>query len=286
MKSEDSKLKTVRYLPDNSIRQGYGATFSEIFREIKENRWLIFQLFKRDFTAAYKQSVMGMFWAFVVPLVSIGTFLVLNKSGIFVIGNINVPYPVYAVLGMAFWQLFATGLIASSQSLVLAGPMITKINFSKKSLVFASIGQGLIAFCVQICLLVVLLIVYKVSVHPNAIFLPLLIIPILFLSLGVGFFLSLINSVIRDVANILPMFLTFFMFLTPVLYEKPTYGFLKLLNQYSPMNYYILAARDLVLKGTIIEFNGLVYSALASLAIFTVSLFVFHLTETRITERV
>lgn len=286
MENSMSKNITIKYRPDNSIRQGYLEIFNDIFREIVDNRWLISQLFKRDFTAAYKQSMMGMVWAFVVPLVSISTFIVLNRSGIFVIGNINVPYPVYAVLGMAFWQLFSTGLMASSQALVLAGPMITKINFSKKSLVFASIGQGLVSFSVQLFLLAVLCVVYKIAPHTSIFLLPLVIIPILLLTLGMGFFLSLLNGVIRDVANILPMFLTFSMFLTPVLYERPGYGLLKTINQYNPMNYFILAARDLVLNGKIGEFNGFIFSALAALVIFILSLFVFHLTETRITERV
>lgn len=286
MSENNIHLRTVKYRPDNSIRQGYLAVFREIFREITDNRWLIFQLFKRDFTAAYKQSMMGMVWAFVIPLVSIGTFIVLNRSGVFVIGNISVPYPIYAVLGMAFWQLFSTGLVASSQSLVLAGPMITKINFSKKSLVFASIGQGLVSFGVQLCLLAVLCVVYKITPQSSILLLPVVIIPILLLTLGMGFFLSLINGVIRDAANILPMFLTFFMFLTPVLYERRGYGVLATINQYNPMNYFILAARDLVLNGKIGDLNGFIFSALAAFGIFTLSLFVFHLTETRITERV
>jgi lipopolysaccharide transport system permease protein len=61
---------------------------------------------------------------------SLGTFIVLNQSGIFNIGDIDVPYPIYALLGMAFWQLFATGLVAGSNSLVSAGALITKINIS------------------------------------------------------------------------------------------------------------------------------------------------------------
>ncbi|MBL8014070.1 MAG: ABC transporter permease [Candidatus Omnitrophica bacterium] len=280
------QLRITKYRPDNSIRQSYVATFSEIFREISENRWLIFQLFKRDFTAAYKQSIMGLVWAFVIPLVSIGTFIVLNRSGVFVIGDIKVPYPIYAVLGMAFWQLFSTGLLASSQALVLAGPMITKINFSKKSLVFASIGQGLVSFCVQLVLLIALFLFFRIMPSHGVFLLPVVILAIIFLTLGMGFFLSLLNGVIRDVANILPMFLTFFMFLTPVLYERRSYGLLNTINHFNPMNYFILAARDLVLNGQIKEWHGFLYSAIAAIVIFILSLYVFHLTETRITERV
>jgi len=131
------------YEPDNSLKKGYLSIFSEIFNEIKKNRWLTYQLFKRDFFAIYKQSFIGILWALIIPLVSVGTFIILYRSGIFTIGDINVPYPIYAILGMAFWQLFSTGLVAASNSLVKAGSMIVKINFSKKALVIASTGQSL-----------------------------------------------------------------------------------------------------------------------------------------------
>ena len=134
----------ITYEPDNSLKKGYLSIFGEIFHELKNNRWLTFQLFKRDFFAMYKQSFIGILWAVIIPIISVGTFIILNRSGVFTIGDIDVPYPIFAILGMAFWQLFSTGLIASSSSLVKAGQMIAKINFSKKSLVLASLGQSIV----------------------------------------------------------------------------------------------------------------------------------------------
>ena len=150
----------ITYEPDNSLKKGYFYIFSEICSEIKKNRWLTYQLFKRDFFAIYKQSFIGVFWAFIIPLVSIGTFIILNRSGVFNFGEIDVPYPIFAILGMSFWQLFATGLVAASNSLVKAGPMIIKINFSKKALVFASVGQSIVPFLIQFILVVVLFLVH------------------------------------------------------------------------------------------------------------------------------
>lgn len=130
---EQTRQRITVCEPDNSIKKGYLSIFREIFDELKENRWLTYQLFKRDFLTLYKQSFIGIMWVFIFPLVSVGTFVILKRSGIFTFGDINVPYPVYAILGVAFWQLFAAGLISTSNSLVKAGSMIVKINFSKKS---------------------------------------------------------------------------------------------------------------------------------------------------------
>ena len=274
------------YEPDNSLKKGYLSIFSEISNEIKKNRWLTYQLFKRDFFALYKQSFIGVLWAFIIPLVSVGTFIILNRSGIFSIGDINVPYPIYAILGMAFWQLFSTGLITSSNSLVKAGSMIAKINFSKKSLVIASAGQSIVSFLIQLTLVIILFIYYKIAPSTAILLIPLFMIPIMLLTLGLGFIFSLLNGIVRDIGNILSILMTFLMFLTPILYAKPSTGILARITNYNPLYYLTSVPRELVLTGTIIEWKGFLISSVISIFIFVICLVVFHLTETRVAERI
>jgi len=237
----------ITYESDNSLKKGYLSIFSEIFIEIKKNRWLTYQLFKRDFFAIYKQSFIGVFWAFIIPLVSVGTFIILNRSGVFNFGEIDVPYPIFAILGMSFWQLFATGLVTASNSLVKAGPMIIKINF----LLF-----------------------------------PLLVIPIMLFTLGLGFILSLLNGVVRDIGNALAFLITFLMFLTPILYAKPKMGILQTITKINPLYYLVSTPRELILMGTISEWRGFLITSTISIIIFIMCLVVFHLTETRVAERI
>jgi lipopolysaccharide transport system permease protein len=260
--------------------------FVSIFKEIRDNRWLIFQLFKRDFTALYKQSLLGILWAFVIPIVAVGTFVLLNSSGVFNVGDIAVPYPLYAVLGIAFWQLFSAGLIASSNSLVLAGSMITKINVSKKSLVIASTGQALVSFVIQFGVAIVLMIGYMAKPSVFILAVPLLIIPILLMMLGLGFTLSLLNGVIRDIGNVLSVVMTFLLFLTPILYAKPSSGALATISSYNPLYYLVSVPRSLILTGTTTEWGPFALASALSLVIFILCLCAFHLAETRIAERV
>ena len=274
------------YEPDNSLKKGYLSIFSEISNEIKKNRWLTYQLFKRDFFALYKQSFIGVLWAFIIPLVSVGTFILLNRSGVFSIGDINVPYPIYAILGMAFWQLFSTGLITSSNSLVKAGSMIVKINFSKKSLVIASAGQSIVSFMIQLTLVIILFIYYKIAPSTAILLIPLFMIPIMLLTLGLGFIFSLLNGIVRDIGNILSILMTFLMFLTPILYAKPSTGILARITNYNPLYYLTSVPRQLVLTGTISEWKGFLISSVISVFIFVICLIVFHLTETRVAERI
>ena len=274
------------YEPDNSLKKGYFTIFGEIIDELKKNRWLTYQLFKRDFLSTYKQSFFGVLWAIVLPLFSIGIFIMLNRSGVLNIGNIGAPYSIYALLGMAFWQFFSTGLVACSNSLVNAGPMILKINFSKKSLVIAGAAKAIVPFIIQIMMVGVLFIGYGMAPNILSLLIPIFLIPLILFTIGLGFFTSLLNGVMRDIGNILSIFLTFMMFFTPVLYAKPKMGVLAIITKYNPLYYLVSTPRDLVLKGLVLEWKGFLIVCLISMILFIGCLFAFHLTETRVAERI
>ena len=275
----------VVYVPDNSLKKGYQTIFYEIANELRWNKWLMYQLFRRDFFAMYKQSFVGVFWAFFMPLLSIATFMILNRGGVLDVGDVSMPYPLYAILGMAFWQIFSAGLTAGANALASAGPMITRVNFSKKALVLASLGRPTIIFLVQLGMGLAMFLVYKITPSPAAFLIPLVIIPLTFLVLGLSFFLSLFNAFAKDVGNGLQVLMTFLMFLTPVLYATSGAGLLGTLTRFNPLYYYISAGRDLMTRGYITEMNGFIISSVCSIAFFFIALVFFHLTETRVAER-
>lgn len=284
MGNQATKLQT--YEPDNCLRQGYWAAIKEIFNELFYNKWLIYQLFKRDFSAMYKQSFIGFLWIFIMPVLNVGLFAMLGHSGIFNFGNINVPYPIYAILGLAYWQIFANGMIACGGSLTAVGDMVMRIKFSKKCVVIAAIGRGIVTFLVQILLIVILFVFFKIMPSKGAILMPLFAIPIIFFTLGLGLIVALLNSIVRDTGNLLGALVSFYMYLTPILYVKPTVGILRTLSEINPVYYFIAAGRDIVLTGHLTEPIGFIYSSLLAVFIFFVGLMIFHLTETRITERI
>jgi lipopolysaccharide transport system permease protein len=278
--------KVVTYEPDNAIKKGRISLLFEICDDIVRNRWLTYQLFRRDLIAVYKQSLAGVLWAFILPLVTVGTFILLDSSGIFLIGDTGVPYPAYAVIGMAFWQIFAMGVAACTNSIVGAGYMVRKINFSKKSLVLASMGQSLISFSVQFCFACILLLYYHVS-PDRAIFITVfLIVPILLFTLGIGFIMALLNGITRDIGTLVSVLTMLLLFITPVLYAKPSGGILARITAFNPLYYLISSPRELLLTGAISEFNGYMTAIALSVAIFVLGLWAFHLTEARVAERV
>lgn len=281
------KDHVVVYEPDNVIRKGRLNIFREIYKDIIDNRGLTFQLLKRNIYGLYKSSFMGIAWAFIIPIISVLTFVFLNMAGIINLGDINLPYAIYAVVGLMFWQIFSTGIVEATNSLVSGGSMIVKINFSKKSLAFASFGRPFISFLVQLILFVILCVWFGFIPSYMICLLILLIIPISLLTLGIGLILSILNSITRDISNFLSVAMSFIMFLTPVLYARPNIGgFLAFFYRFNPLVYLINVPRDLVLFGYSQDIIPFLITSIFSVILFGIALIIFHVAEIRIAERV
>lgn len=287
----------VSYEPDNSLRRGFFSLVGDIGRELVDNRWLTYQLFKRDMFAFYKQSLLGAVWIIFVPLITVGTFILLRSSGVVAVGDLSAPYPIYAGLGVAVWQLFAQGILSGASSLVMGGDMIARINFSKKSLVLASLGRTLVTFAVLVLLVVALFVVYaargyEYSPHLGLLLVPFALLPMILLTLGIGFWLALVNGLVRDVGTVMSVLVTFLLLLTPVLYQRPplvgggTARVLSTITEYNPLYYLVSAPRDLVLQGALAEPQGFYVSSAVAVGLFALTLLGFHLTESRIAERI
>ena len=214
------------------------------------------------------------------------TFMALNSAGVLSVGDIKTPYPLYALIGLLFWQIFAAGLAAATNSLTSAGQMIKKISFPMESIVFASMAQALVAFLIQTAAVFALFAYYRVAPTAYILLIPLAALPIIALTLGIGFIFSLINGITRDLEKVTGVIVNFLMLMTPVMYAKPQQGILGAASTYNPMYYLVDVPRNLLLTGTTDQLNGYVLSALAAVAIFLVSWRIFYITQTRITERV
>lgn len=289
MRNHSSTVKSpeiIVYEPDNSTRQGYISLWKEMVDEVRKSKWLTYQFFLRDVKSMYKQSFMGVLWSVVVSFAALGSFIVLNSAGVVAFGELDVPYPVYAVAGLASWQVFSTGIVACAGALAKAGTMISKINFPRESLVVGSMGQALIAFLIQIVVVIAFLAYYQIVPHWMTVFVPLTFIPVFLLTLGLGLILSLLNAVARDVERGIAAIIPFLLFVTPIMYAKPQGGALATLTDYNPVYYLVAAPRDLALTGHLSEPMGYLYSVVFSVGVFVLAWMAFHLTETRIAERI
>lgn len=273
------------YRPEQ--RLGWGPrVWKEMAAELFSCRELVWQLFLRDFKARYKQTVLGFLWLIILPLALVGLFLLLHRAGVLNIGPVDIPYPAYALLGLAVWDIFAKGLQGCSNAIVSGRSMVMKINFPKEALVLASFGQALADVSVQLGLTAVVFACYGVVPAWTALFLPLALVPMLLFTVGLGFMTSMLNALLRDITHIITLLTTFLLLITPVVYPQPRAGFFRTFAMYNPLAVLVSAPRDLVVTGAIAQPLAFVLMSIVSLLVFCAGWRIFHLAESLIAERV
>src|SRR5262249_13158825 len=160
-------------------------------------RELLFLLAYRDVTVHYKQTIIGVAWALVRPL---STMLVF----VFVFSKVaglpsDVPYELLVLAGMLPWQLFATALAESSNSLVNNANLVSKVYFPRLIVPLSSLGVSLVDFLICLPILVVLMFAFQVLPTWRLAFLPLFMILALAPACGLGLWLCALNVRYRDV---------------------------------------------------------------------------------------
>lgn len=280
----------VIYTPEGKIIESDSGMFlisRQMVRELVSARWLVWMLFCRDFSARYRQSALGVIWAILTPLITVGLFVGMSHSGILMIQNVNIPYPLYAIIGLTIWNLFTVGVIACAGSLVNAGSMVVKINFPKVALVLAASWQGIVEFLIRLLLIAAAFMYYGVAPSSKGLILGLLcVIPLYLLMTGIGFFMSLATGVMRDIPNILNIVLSAFMLLTPILYPITGNSWLARANVWNPLNYLVNVPRDFILKGQTDMINGFAWASILSAIVFYIGWKLFYLAQTKIAERI
>lgn len=181
-------------------------------------RELLYFLIWRDIKVRYKQTVLGLAWVIIQPMLSMAIF-----SGLF--GSLlnaptgGIPYPLFTLSGLVVWQYFSGSLNRSSTSLVDNSNLITKIYFPRLIIPISAVLSGLLDFFVSLFVLAIFLFAYRVPLTYHVTLLPLFLFLSIITALGFGLWLTALNVRYRDIKHILPFLVQIWMYLTPVVYS-------------------------------------------------------------------
>lgn len=254
--------------------------FSLDLKEIWRYRELFYIFAWRNIKVRYKQTFLGVAWAILQPLVSMFIFTIFFGN-LAKIPSGSLPYPVFVLCGLVFWNFFSNALSQASNSLVDNQHIIQKVYLPKIILPVSSVITSTIDFLINLVLLVVVLLFFKQVPSWNI----LLVVPLAwFVSVisatGLGLFLSALNVKYRDVRYVLPFFIQTLIFLSPVIYgTNIVRDSNKLIMALNPMTGVIEAVR--VSVSGLTDFNWLLIgiSVGASILFFLFGLFYFNKTE-------
>lgn len=188
-------------------------------KELWEYRELLFLLAWRDATVRYKQSVVGIGWALIQPLIMMLIFSVVfgRFAGL---PSDNVPYPVFSLCALLPWNYFARSVADASGSLVGAGYLLTKVYFPRLVLPIEKVFSGLIDFAIAFVLLLGVMAWYHVAPSPRIVLLPLFLLIAMLTAFGVGLWLTALNVKYRDVNFVVPFLVQIWLYASPVAYAS------------------------------------------------------------------
>lgn len=187
-------------------------------KEIWAYRELLGILAWRDVSVRYKQSVVGIGWAIIQPVMTMIIFTII--FGKFAkLPSEGIPYPVFTYCALLPWSYFARSLGDSSDSLVGSAHLITKIHFPRIILPVSKVFAGLIDLSIAFIILVGMMVWYRILPTAGILLLPVFIVIAMLASLGVGLWLTALNVLYRDVKFVVPFLIQFWMYASPVAYS-------------------------------------------------------------------
>lgn len=186
--------------------------------EVWEYRDVLYFLLLRNLKVRYRQSVLGAAWALAQPLAL--TAVLVFVAQLITVPTGDVPYVLFAFAGLVPWTLFSQALTLASDSIVRDINLVAKVYVPRIILPLAAVGALVVDFVISLGILLVLMLAYGRHPAPSAIFwLPLLSLLALAVALAIGYWLSALMVMYRDVRAITPLLVQVLFFLTPIAYS-------------------------------------------------------------------
>ncbi|PLC48058.1 sugar ABC transporter permease [Pollutimonas subterranea] len=248
------------------------VSFAALLRSLWRNRQLVLQMTKREVIGRYRGSIMGLAWSFFNPilmlLVYTFVFSVVFKARWGTTGaeESKSLFAIVLFVGMIVHGLFAEVLNRAPSIILSNVSYVKKVVFPLEILPVVAMGAALFHSSVSLSVLLAAFMLFNGFIHWTAIFIPLVLLPIVILTLGFAWVLTSLGVYLRDVGQTIGVITTILMFLSPVLYpitavpEK-----LRPVIMGNPLTFIIEQAREVLVWGHTPHWTGLaVYTVLSS----------------------
>lgn len=257
----------------------------EIYRGFVDGRELAWRIFIRNLNSLYRQTLLGLFWAFLPPIANTAIWIFLKSQNVFEMGDTGVDSNVYILTGMILWQAFIDAFQVPADVLNKNKNMISKLNFPRESLLLVGFGEVMFNLAIRILLLIPAFFVFGVALSWGVLFAPISILAMVLFGISLGLFLMPMGSLYKDVGRFVSMFIPFWMIITPLIYVPSNTFPGTLLNWVNPASPLLLVSRDLLLMGETGHLTiGLIFGV-ATIPLFMVGLIVYRVSMPILIER-
>jgi lipopolysaccharide transport system permease protein len=281
-------LQTMTVLDNNIVECSAPITrLSRSSEEFVQYKELLFMLTSRDIKIRYKQSIMGFAWAVLMPVLIIGSGLIvmvafstlsgkpLNRADVLSIAIKSVP-----------WAFFVGAIRFATNSLVVNKELVTKIYFPREILPFASVLANLFDFLIASAVLISVLCLARIGVSIYLCWVPIILLLLVLFSAGLALLLACANLFFRDVKYLVEVCLTYGIFFTPVFYSANTLGKMGKFLLLNPIGPILESLRDVVILHRSPNVYWLAYSAAWAIVGFYISWIIFRRTQASFAESI
>lgn len=254
------------------------------WKEIWQYRDLIYLLVKRDFTAQYKQTILGPLWFLVQPLLSSVTFTIIF-GGIAKLSTDSIPPFLFYMSGVVAWSYFSDCLTKSAGTFTTNAGIFSKVYFPRLSVPIANAITNLVTFAIQFGLFLIIwlfLLVKGAPIHPSSavLLVPFLLLQMALLGIGFGCFISSFTTRYKDFALLVGFGVQLWMYASCVFYPLSSvpekWRWAMVLNPMVPI---VESFRLAFLGAGTVELWQLAIGAVMSAAIFLIGVMVFRHAE-------
>jgi len=247
--------------------------------ELWSHRELVYHFARQDLQLRYHQTLAGIAWVALQPLLSTVIFTVFFGQWLRVSSS-GVPYVLFVFCGIVPWSYFVHVLTVSTNSVVNQRSLVTKVWFPRITVPFAPVLAGLVDLGISFGFLIGLIAYYRVTPHASMLAVPLFIGMILMTAIAVGLWLSALNVWYRDIAQALPFFSQLWFFATPVAYSSAVVpSSWRWLYDLNPMVGVIEGLRWAILGTSGLDVSAFVVSATTMLLILLGGLYFYRARE-------
>jgi lipopolysaccharide transport system permease protein len=264
-----------------------------VYFDLIRYRELFASLFRRDFRAKYKGSVLGLFWSLAHPLVLMAVYLVVFSLLLRIEAADVDHYWLFLLGGLPVWVFFSTTMQTASRSLLESANLIRKVRFPRQLVPLSAVATQLVAYVVMLGVVIVLSLVYLPSARDTAWLAVPLAVPVVALLAGLALAVASANAVYRDVEHLVTALLLPWFFLTPVLYGldgvpgADRYPWLvDLIHWANPITPAVEAVRRPLFVGDVPHTADLVYLTVSAVAALVLGALVFRRVDDRIAVEV
>lgn len=255
----------------------------DFFKGLYDYRELLKTSISKDIRGKYKNSILGVMWSFLNPLLQIAVYalvfpLLMRGGGI-------ENYTVFICCGLIPWTFFSTAISRTSFTIIENGNIVKKVYFPREILPISVVTSEAVNFIISTIIIIVFVLGYGVGISKYIIFYPIVLLIQYFLLIGISFIVSSVTVYFRDLQHFIGIALQLLFYATPIVYIPDAIPLeFQWIIKYNPMTYIINAYRDIFYYQQMPSLMFLARILILGIVICLVGYFIFNKLQRRFAE--